>query len=113
MINDGQSQFIYVINHQRNEDVVSVFKIIYDSKNNTQLKHWSDITSPLWHYVNNLVVIPNQNGGFYISDWIEYEPGTWQSFGETLIQKPTSGVIFCESPVKDFLVNGQKKNNRI
>ncbi|ETO32019.1 hypothetical protein RFI_05095 [Reticulomyxa filosa] len=67
-----EDEWIFVINHRRDGEFVSIFKVA-NSSSGIELEYFGSVTNDQWTYLNDLAVIPDSEGVFYVSNWFEHD----------------------------------------
>lgn len=104
ILNDKNGKYIYVTDNQRNGEKINIFKL--NNKNENELDFITSITFnnlPPFQMLNDLIVIPNNNGAFYVTIWLVNEPGKITNFFDVSLLKPVSYVLYCKPKINNFL----------
>eukprot|EP00485_Elphidium_margaritaceum_P009962 CAMPEP_0202688598 /NCGR_PEP_ID=MMETSP1385-20130828/4093_1 /ASSEMBLY_ACC=CAM_ASM_000861 /TAXON_ID=933848 /ORGANISM="Elphidium margaritaceum" /LENGTH=398 /DNA_ID=CAMNT_0049343613 /DNA_START=17 /DNA_END=1213 /DNA_ORIENTATION=- len=109
---DKSGKWLFVTDNTRDGEKVEIFKV----HSQTDIELFSEFLfdAPLFEpfqMLNDIVVIPDSGGSFYVTVWLVKEPGTILNFIDVYLRRPVSYVLFCESPSKDFLSNPVPSNN--
>eukprot|EP00485_Elphidium_margaritaceum_P000964 CAMPEP_0202694174 /NCGR_PEP_ID=MMETSP1385-20130828/8102_1 /ASSEMBLY_ACC=CAM_ASM_000861 /TAXON_ID=933848 /ORGANISM="Elphidium margaritaceum" /LENGTH=322 /DNA_ID=CAMNT_0049349973 /DNA_START=255 /DNA_END=1223 /DNA_ORIENTATION=- len=104
VVASGDDTFLYVVNHRRDGEFLSVFKLDMDRN---ELQYWTSITAESFRVINNVAVDPN--GHFYYTNWMSNDPGSWTGLFETFGDGKLSQVQYCAVPA-DFLRKRPSKN---
>eukprot|EP01084_Bolivina_argentea_P190815 327795_1 len=112
-LEDNSGKWLFVTDNQRDGEKVQIFRIISDS----EIELFSEFTFDYptfepFQMLNDIIVIPNTGGSFYVTIWLVKEPGTLWNFIDVYLKRPVSYVLFCESPSKTFLNNPTPKNDK-
>ena len=105
-LEDKSGKWLYVTDNHRDKEKVNIFKV-KQSKNEIELEFYASIVNDDFGMVNDVIAIPDSNGAFYVTIWLDNEPGTWGCFAEVYLMLPVSYTLFCQPPdeMKDFLTN--------
>jgi hypothetical protein len=87
----GQT-YVMIVNHRRDGDSIEVFKFVVGTP--SYLSFVRTESHPLLRHLND--VAPVSPTGFYATNWLKNEPGTWQHLWEILGRQPVSDVVFCD-----------------
>ena len=66
--NENNQQWLYIVNHRRDGEFLSVFKV---DMNQNQLIYWTSITSDSFNFINNVAIMAGTQGNFYHSNWMK------------------------------------------
>jgi len=107
-LEDNTGKWLFVNDNHPNGEQVDIFQI--PTKENglkeNELSLFAVVKSKAfenYQMLNDLVVVPNSNGAFYVTIWLVHEPGSFQNWMDVYFLKPVSYVLFCEPPYHNFL----------
>eukprot|EP01083_Nonionella_stella_P117224 349000_1 len=107
VITDGaNTQWISVINHRRDGDVVEIYQLNSDQTHAT----WIDeVHSPLFVAINDLTLVPLPRApdnilriGFYVTNSFGFRPKTKLNAVENLLALHTNDLVFCEPDTRTY-----------
>ena len=103
-LEDKSGKWLFVTDNQRDGEKVQIFRI----NSETEIELFSEFTFAFpdfepFQMLNDIIVLPNTGGSFYVTIWLVKEPGTIWNFIDVYLKRPVSYVLFCESPSKKFL----------
>jgi len=97
-VKDGNEEWVYVVNHRRDGEMVSIFQVVQTTSSSDspfELKYLRSVTNPEWKYINDIAVVPNSQGVFYVTNWFHDDPGSFKGAVEFLMKSKWAHALVC------------------
>lgn len=103
--------WIYVINHRRDGDFVSIFNAKYSANKKLEsFEFYADLRNSDWIITNDVTVIPESNGMFYVTNWMRHDPGNFEGFKDIIRKSKWSHILVCGE--NQNIINLNKNHSR-